>query len=250
MSLRRHLLQAPYSVISWLNSRRWFPFFRTFLRGHEWPYDVACLLRTRDIGVIIDVGANIGQTALYLRRHFTHAPIHCFELSPRTAEILRRNTAQCSGISVHARGLSHNEGTARIRLQPVSEFNSLRHATQEGGSSAEVETVGFTTLDAFVEEYGIGEISILKIDAQASDLDVLRGAETLLRAHRVRFIYVEVTFQPDAPDSQTFAPLHDHLAARGYRLSHFYEQWNLGPSQIFCNALYHSPAVVQNGSPT
>jgi hypothetical protein len=54
-------------------------------------------------------------------------------------------------------------------------------------------TVEVTALDAFLPEVSAGAsiIDVLKVDAEGADAWVLYGAETLLRAHRIRHVFFE-----------------------------------------------------------
>lgn len=246
MNFRYQLGALPTRALRHLLSRQWFPLFRTFLLGTEWPYDVSRFSGTRDLRMIFDVGANIGQTALHLRRFFPRATLHCFELSPETAVELRRNVARYPQVHVHAQALGREPHRTRVRLQSWSEINSLRFAVDPGEPTAGTEEVEVTTVDTFATAHGIDWIDILKIDAQAFDLDVLHGARALLDAHRVAFVYVEVTFFPEEQNCQQFQPVHDRLLQHGFVLAHFYEQWNDGPKQGFCNALYCDPAALRS----
>jgi hypothetical protein len=99
----------------------------------------------------------------------------------------------------------------------------------------------------FCDRHGIGAIDVLKSDAQGCDLDVLLGAERMISAKRVPFVFVELGFQPDDIINPPFAPLNEHLTAHGYRLSGFYEQsgWGRNAALIFCNALYFHPDALR-----
>jgi hypothetical protein len=47
-----------------------------------------------------------------------------------------------------------------------------------------------TTLDAFAQNHGIGCIDILHADIQGAELDMLRGARSLLANHKISFLFI------------------------------------------------------------
>lgn len=242
MKLRYLAGRAAADSQRWLLSRRWFPLFRSYARGRDWLYDFCRQRGSRDVGVIFDVGANIGQTSEHLLRYFPTARLHAFELAGTTAARLARNLTAFPNAHAHHLALAAQPGRLRLRLQSHSEVNSLAFATEETGT--DTEEVDISTVDLFCTANGIDRLDILKIDAQGSDLDVLRGAETMIRAGRVACVYAEAGFTPRQPDLQDFAALDAHLTARGFVLGGIYEQWWLGPALHSFNVFYLHPSTL------
>jgi hypothetical protein len=96
-----------------LLKQRGFPLCPSFLGGQEWAYDVCRYAGTRDLAVLVDAGASVGQTALYLRRCSPRAQIHGIELSAQTAVTLRHDTTRYPNIRVHAFALGQAAGSDR-----------------------------------------------------------------------------------------------------------------------------------------
>lgn len=156
-------------------------------------------------------------------------------------------------IQVHQLALGKQTGELRIRLQRDDQLNSLRYAIQPGlVDTGETESVTVSTVDEFVRARGIRTIDLLKVDAQGADVEVLEGAELMLRSHRIRFVLCEVGLQPDDEVNQPFQPLHEHLCARGLRLCGFYDGGNIGPRWRYAchrDALYVDPQFPDFVSP-
>lgn len=241
MNLRYLAGRLATDARTWLYSRRWFPLLATHARGTDWLYDLCRLRGSREARVLFDVGANVGQTSRHLLRYFPGAEIHAFELAGATAAELARNLAAYPSVHVHHLALSAQPGRARCRLHSCSEVNSLVFTTSEAGPGT--EEVEISTVDVFCAAQGISRIDALKIDAQGSDLDVLRGAEAMLADGRIGSVYVEAGFSSHKADLQPFAPLDAHLTARGFTLAGLYEQFWLGPALSSFNALYVHPSV-------
>jgi FkbM family methyltransferase len=226
---------------------------RTFHSRRHWLYDVCRYAGTRDLGPIFDVGANLGQTALYLRKFFPRAAIHSFEPVRETFLELQRRIAPWPNLQAHQLAMGLAPESREILLQDCSELNSLSFAPGAGSMDrARVERVEVSTLDIFCAAQGIAQIDILKTDAQGRDVDVLAGADRLITSGWVPFIYTEVTFQPDDTTNTSFFAIDRHLVSRGCRLSGFYEQNGWGPGGAwlgYCNALYIHPAALARRFP-
>lgn len=248
MSLRYRVGRLHSSFQRWLFSRNWFPLFGSYARGVDWAYDVCRIRGHRQAGVVFDVGANVGQTSLYLLRYFPKAETHAFELAGETARALALALAPYPHAHAHHLALGAKPGIARLSLQSCSESNSLAfHATAQTTAAEEVE---ISTVDAFCAKHDIGYVDVLKTDAQGYDLEVLRGAAGLLREKRIGFIYAEAGFTGTRVDLQDFAPMHAYLRDHGYRLTGLYEQWPLNSELHSFNVLYFNPDELNRPSPS
>src|SRR6516164_7957145 len=69
------------------------PLTRYVPAGHFWLYDVQRFAGTRDLNVIFDVGANIGQTAYDLVRYLPKANIFCVEPVSVSMQMLKAKYA-------------------------------------------------------------------------------------------------------------------------------------------------------------
>jgi hypothetical protein len=96
------------------------------------------------------------------------------------------------------------------------------------------------TLDRFCIERGISSIDLLKIDTEGFELEVLRGAKTLLAHARVRHVICEATFDDDDRLHGNFFSIHDFLKEYGFRFICIYDQ--VVPRDLsragYCNVLF------------
>lgn len=242
----KYLLGAlPAAAWHLLLSRQWFPLLRTFQLGREWAYDACRFAGTRDFPVIFDVGAHIGETALYLHGFFPKSRIHAFEFVPATARQLQENVGHRPNIQVHVQALGRSIETLQVPLQAYSKVNSLRFGGHQGPrpAAAEILPVAVTTVDAFCAAHGIARIELLKTDAEGFDLKILEGAAGMIAARKIPFIFSEVAFT-DTGEQQPFDPLHRFLTGHGYHLCGFYEPYISQSRLCFCNVLYFNPAAL------
>ena len=197
-------------------------------RGLSFLSDVVDLPWTTAPKLIIDVGANSGQSAIPLAKAFPLASIICFEPSEQTFRTLSAKTKGYDRIQCHQLGLSSSEGEASLVL---TDDPTMHHIATELVGADRIERIALTTLDKFCNAYEIECVDILKIDTEGHDLAVLEGAHGLLSGGRVRVVYCETSMNAQ---NRFHAPLEEILrlmTSHGYYLFGVYEQvdeWTLG----------------------
>ncbi len=145
--------------------------------------------------MILDVGANVGQSVKRFKQRFPGARINSFEPSPRTYAEL---TANCSGLP-DVRTWNSAVGSAMGKLplleNAASDMTSfLEPSARAWGSVEKTTVVDVLTLDSFAAEQGIDRIDILKSDTQGFEFDVLSGAKGLMAGNRIAMVYLEMIF--------------------------------------------------------
>lgn len=196
--------------------------FRFFIRDRI-PHgvDIATDIKKfgYDIKLIIDVGANIGQSAVQFREYFHNAKIYCFEPVKSTYEKLIINVND-PNVICYQMAVGSNREKAKIYLKNDSSTNTMI----ERDSNLGYEIVSVTTLDHFTNEKRITSIDLLKIDTEGFDFEVLKGAKILLSEERISFIIIEVGFDPNDDRHVLFDKIRDYLADYGYFIFGIYHQ--------------------------
>ena len=119
-------------------------------------------------GRALDIGANIGNHALYYARKF--GKVDAFEPHPRIANLLRFNTEPTPNITVHEVGVGESAGTGMM-----DETLGNIGASSIGKGSIPIE---IRSIDSF--DYD--DVEFMKIDVEGFEQQVLRGArETIER---------------------------------------------------------------------
>jgi FkbM family methyltransferase len=208
--------------------------------GVNWLHDVCRSGLLPEVPVCFDVGANVGQTVIELRAALPKALIHAFEPFTQPYAQLQVLCTQFEGPKSVPLALGAAPGQMQVSPRPQSVLNSLRSDTTVAGSDT-TEWIRIDTADAYCREQGLTRIDVFKTDTEGYDLEVLRGAEGLLRAHQVLFVFVEVTFDRNNTQNTPFQPVFEHLQERDYRFLGLYDTYPLhhfAEPNLFCNALF------------
>lgn len=155
---------------------------------------------------VVDVGANFGQFARYLRTTGYKGPMTSFEPLPGASQALKQMAAKDPGWTIHDVALGGERATATLNVSESTVMSSLLRSNQnltdrlpKGRTVQEVE-VQVRPLTDYGDQLA-GRSMLLKIDTQGYDLHVLRGAGSVL--DRVSVLMLELAVIPnyDAADN-------------------------------------------------
>jgi FkbM family methyltransferase len=130
---------------------------------------------------ILDVGANIGNHAIYWASRRGARKIICFEPVSVNYESLVKNIgANGLGerIEAHQVALGQAEGKASIAHWDPSNSGATVLATDSSGD------LKVQTLDDFVTAHNPGKVDVMKIDVEGFEAQVLEGARAFLSANK------------------------------------------------------------------
>ncbi len=145
---------------------------------HAQAYRPALNLRPR---VIVDVGANIGLASLYLYGLYPRARFICIEPDASSVDLLRRNLEQ-NGVEhvVVASVISGGGGEVEFhRHRACSEYSSLR-PTSFPADQYDVTPAQSRTLGSVLVEQGVERVSILKIDVEGAEFEILAQSSAVV----------------------------------------------------------------------
>lgn len=197
---------------------------------------------------VFDVGAYVGEFASLIHDVFPTARIWCFEPFVESYERICRQFAGADWLVARNLGLSDRTGTAELIVGSRHKTNSLVSPVLTNGvfeAGRPKVPVQLTTLSECTAELLGGSeqhLSILKIDTEGHDLQVLRGGEELLRKGAVDALHVEVMFIEHFKGAPGFIEIASYLQQFGYRLFSLYDLKRNSQGQLrFGNALFLSP---------
>ena len=234
-------------------------------------------IRLEDGDTVVDIGANIGLFSLFVMSRCKAPQIFAFEPSPRVFDLLQAN---CAAYGDPARILTFNCGVAETKGSASFTFyenssvfssfhpdenedraavqavvrNVLQHELPGAAHDADIEDLTaarlraetiecpLTSVSDIIRENSIKRIHLLKIDAEKSELGILRGIE---EAHwpLIEQIVIEVHDRTRA----AVQSIEEQLTRRGFRCA-VVEEKLLEQSGLFnVYATRRAPAaVVQN----
>ncbi len=146
------------------------------------------LVRSGD--VVFDLGAASGfYTVIAARAVGPAGHVVAFEPFPENAERVSHNVAlnAFANVTQVQAAVADVPGRAAFSLGADQNRGSLA-SVQDGGGDGRTIDVEVITLDDCVRERGLPAPTVLKIDIEGAEVAALRGARTVLAAHRPRLL--------------------------------------------------------------
>lgn len=176
-----------------------------------------------NISTIIDVGASEGRFATKARELFPEAIIYSFEPIPRSYQKLIKkfnsdknfkafNTAL--GNAIGELEFNQNEHIGASSFLEISKLQIDAHPYTQNYSKIKVAV---DKLDNLIKASDLTPNIILKLDVQGYEIEVLMGAERLLK--HIKFIYSEVCFNELYEGQSLFDDIIYFLRGKGYRIA-------------------------------
>lgn len=192
-------------------------FMRALRLGVGPAIDHRAALSSLHPGLVVDVGANRGQFALFARHLWPAARIISFEPLPQAGAVCRAVMNGDSNFTLVEAAVAARSGVSLINMTDADDSSSLlplgeQHRALYGSAVARQVEVRIGRLSEFLDPPTIQQPALIKIDTQGFELEVLKGSTELLPL--VSHIYAELSFvelytgQPLA--SEVIAHLHDH----------------------------------------
>ena len=166
------------------------PFVESVLRGADYPLVFPGLFAPT---TIVDIGAHAGAATVYFKAHYPAAEVFAFEPSERTFEYLRSNTEGLGDVHVRRAGLGAADGEARLFS---GQYSSMQHSLKPNAeNTGDFERVPLLEARSALTALGRAPLSIVKIDTEGCEVEILESARELLPA--VEVIYLEYHSEAD-----------------------------------------------------
>ena len=173
-----------------------------------------------DAPVVFDVGANVGDYSLLVRRLIPGAVVYAFEPARSTYRQLEEQIAAAgAGDRIRPFNLGFSDAERDVVLYSYTadghEASVLASIDQRLPTqvidvrTSDTERIQVQTIDRFCEAEGVGRIDLLKLDVEGHELSILRGARRVLSEGLVSMIQFE------------FGP------ANIYSRTYFYDFWSI-----------------------
>lgn len=181
------------------------------------------LLAGQTFATVIDVGANVGQFALFALDQLEPTRVVCIEPQPTQLDYLATlGLARGCAIEVITAALGDHEGTESLQITRATDSSSLlapskgARETNHGLRVISTLEVPLLSGDSILLDYTINHPVLLKIDVQGTELSVLRGMRNFIR--QVDAVLVEVSFSNLYNDQARPHEVVELLVASGFVL--------------------------------
>jgi len=208
--------------------------------------------------VIIDVGAHRGETLWSISNNNEHNTRYFgLEPDPGTFEALKeaREKIELLNLEVSLFNVAAGPSDGKIRFSKAKEsavsgilkpVDGLLERVPTGDhiivDELEVEQI---TIDSLAKSQNLREVHLLKVDAEGYDLEVLRGAESLLKNQDVAIVIAEVFFVPYREGQAYFWEIANYLHQLKYRFVNLYDTRNTQQGRLYTgNGIWVSAEVA------
>jgi FkbM family methyltransferase len=179
-------------------------------------------------GLIVDIGANVGDWTAAVLRAVPGARVLAVEPAPGPRSRLMARLGRDERVVIDGHAVGARPGRARLNITAHSHATSLRTPRFEmnalyprgGWDVVDQVDVEVTTLDELVQGQ---DVSLLKIDVQGAEAEVLKGAARTLESTAA--VLLEVTFVSHYEGDVTFPGLHEQVTASGFELVALSDPW-------------------------
>jgi FkbM family methyltransferase len=160
---------------------------------------------------IVDVGANVGDSAAIIRNHGVNRPILCIEGDERFFHVLVENAKVMPGVAALKAMVGGETAAIEGRIERAL-GNARIVPDRSNGTSVALESLA----DILRQRPSHRNVKLIKIDTEGLDVPIVLGNRTLLaETQPVMFLEYSPSLFPRGRDSH--AALAQDLAGMGYR---------------------------------
>ncbi len=203
------------------------PDYRAAMRRRIFPtIEHEAMFASFRFDTVIDVGANIGQFAVTAHCANPAARVFCFEPLKGCVERLRSLASDYPRLTIYDHGLGAAAAQFEINVasnfgsSSILDFTDLQLETYPGVTVVGKETIRVEALDAIATPEMTQGRTLLKMDVQGFELEVLKGATATLE--NIEAIYLEASFVPLYADQPLATELVVWLDQHGFGLAAIY----------------------------
>lgn len=192
--------------------------------GHIDSLELLELVRPLGVGVIYDIGANIGTWTLLAKAILPAATIEAFEPLELHCQRFEGCMADMAQVSLHHIALGAENGEAVVKVTEFSDASSLltlseRSKDEQGMREQRTERVPLFRLDDYILQKNLLPPELIKLDVQGFELEVFKGATHALATAKA--IITEVSFVEFYTKQCLFHDIVGFLASEGFHLCAF-----------------------------
>ena len=142
-------------------------------RKSEYALPGASGVRAEDVRTVLDIGANIGISTLYLASIFPNAVVHAFEPEPGNCELLAANAKAVPRIRVYPFALGAEDGELTLFASDEAVNFGGFSAHGLGVDRGRSQRVPVRHAGRCLAELGVDGIDVIKVDTEGAEWDIL-----------------------------------------------------------------------------
>jgi FkbM family methyltransferase len=201
-------------------------------------------LRDLDINTVLDIGANTGQFAAFVREILPQSDIYAFEPLTDCFRALEERMLPLGRFRAFRCALGEKDGEAemhRSEFSPSSSLLAMRRLHAELfplSAKTWCERVPVRTLDGLVANLELREGILIKMDVQGYEDRVIQGAKETV--HRAKAMIVEASFQKLYDSQPLFDSIYSMLKRLGFTYAGNMDQLSspVDGSVLQCDAVF------------
>jgi FkbM family methyltransferase len=186
---------------------------REVFAGGEYPYLPFLEPRGK---VILDIGANIGCSTVWFRALYPGASILACEPARDALALLHANAGSLEDIRIFPCGLFDRD--CKTKLFHGVESGVTNSIGRSAHNTGDHEVVTLRRASSFLAEQGVGQIVLLKLDAEGAEVPILRDVSHLL--DRVEAVALEYHAERDRLEIDRLLSLRFVLCQGRIRFPH------------------------------
>lgn len=195
-------------------------------------HDVIKQVVKKTAPIIVDIGANIGQTVDKVKKVWPLATVHSIEPLVKQYTELKTNVQYYDNVYTYNYALSSYNGPREFHINKhqvmLSSFYELNENSNDSIAlnnpepahknflDSETVIVDCKTLDSWAVENNVTYIDLLKLDTQGSEPEILQGGIGILNNTRV--IITELMFYDLYKKQNSFYDIESILLPLGFKL--------------------------------
>lgn len=196
-------------------------------RGHKLPlyqslhskYDSPLLRFTGQLGegsLVIDVGANVGDTIFAINQMRPDLLIIGFEPDTRFFRLASKNCGSLSNVKLENLAVG---SLALVKLELISDGTTARMKEVKSSNHDLLNSGKVASLDAYLEEHNL-KPDLIKVDVDGFDFDVLLSGASFIERHKPKLFFEVAPFT--TAQLEGYRELFSRLDEIGYNSFHVY----------------------------
>lgn len=177
--------------------------------NYSFDFDYQKKFNPFDKLMILDIGANRGQSINRFKSIFKNSEIHSFEPDPKAFSVMKKKFGRLKQVYLNQKALGLTNEIKNLNIYQQSTDNSFNKKKNEVPiDEISVETI---TIDSYLSIKKIEEVNILKIDTQSFNKQILQGSILSLEKKIFDVIEIELNLGDYYEYSNSFLEIEKFL---------------------------------------